>query len=156
MMKKISTAIFYRRTALTLCCAAGLFLAGRIQAQDAVEAHDAWARLPLPSKTQTALFVTLENHSAEKRAVVSASSDAAEKVELHEMKTDGKMMRMSPVAQIDIPANGKTALKPGGFHIMLFGLKTRPAEGDTLRVILKLDDGATVPVTATYRSQPAE
>ena len=56
------------------------------RAQDAgVVARDAWVRVPLPSKTETALFAVLENHSAERRAVVSASSDAADKVEMHEI-----------------------------------------------------------------------
>jgi copper(I)-binding protein len=55
------------------------------------------------------------------------------------MKNEGGMMRMSPVSQIDVPANGKTELKPGGLHVMLFGLKGKPVEGDTFVVTLKLD-----------------
>jgi copper(I)-binding protein len=133
-------------------CAAAFFLAGTLGAQDpAVVAHDAWVRVPAPSKTETALFVVLENHSGQKRAVVSASSDAAATLEMHEMKMDHTVMRMTPVSEIAIPPKGKTSLNPNGLHIMLFGLKTRPAVGDTLMVTLKLDNGATVPVTATVR-----
>lgn len=117
----------------------------------AVVAHDAWAREPAPSRDVTGLFVVLENSGALPRSVVSASSDAADKVELHEMKMTDGMMSMSPVKQIDVPAHGKTALKPGGLHVMMFGLKKRPAPGDTLSVTLTLDDGTKVPVTATVR-----
>ena len=85
------------------------------------------------------------------RVRVSASSDAAGKVELHEMKNVNGMMSMSPVKQIDVPAHGKTELKPGGLHIMLFDLKKRPAPGDTLALTLTFDDGTKVPVTATIR-----
>jgi len=140
-----------RRPALAIC-AAGL-LAASLGAQDAaVVASDAWVRVPPPSRDQTALFVVLENRSDQPRAVVSASTDAAERAELHEMKRENGMMRMNPVKEIGIPAKGKTALAPGGLHVMLFGLKTRPAAGDAVTVTLKLDDGSTVPVKATARA----
>lgn len=153
---KTHAMLFNRRTWLTLFATAPILAESLAAAEATVVAREAWVRVPAPSKDQTALYLELENHSAQNRAVVSAVSDAAEKVELHEMKMEGKMMRMSPVAQIDVPANGKASLKPGGFHLMMFGLKGRPAEGDTIRVTLKLDNGATVPVTATVRQQPVE
>lgn len=124
----------------------------RARAQEGgVVAREAWVPVPLPSNDGTALFVVLENHTASGRAVVAVSSDAANKAEMHEMKMDGKMMSMSPVQEIRIPANGKTELRPGGLHVMLFGLKSRPAVGDAVRATLTLDDGSTVPVTATVR-----
>jgi copper(I)-binding protein len=135
--------------------AAGLslmVLAVVLAAQDpAVMARDGWARVPAPSKTETALFVVLENHSNQRRKVVSVSTDAAAAAEMHEMKMVRMIMSMTPVTEIAIPAKGKTSLNPDGLHIMLFGLKTRPTVGDTIKVTLKLDDGSTVPVTATVR-----
>jgi hypothetical protein len=101
----------------------------------------------------TAIFVALENHGATTKAVVAGSSDAAEKVELHEMKMDGDMMRMSPVKQIEVPAGGQTELKPGGLHVMVFGLKKRPRVGESLTVTLTLDDGTKLPITAIIRPQ---
>jgi copper(I)-binding protein len=127
------------RGAVTLCSAMMFFSAGLLAQESTVVAQNAWARPPAPSRDMTGLFLVLENHSAQKRAVVGGSSDAADKVELHEMKNEGGMMRMSPVSQIDVPANGKTELKPGGLHVMLFGLKGKPVEGDTFVVTLKLD-----------------
>lgn len=139
----------------TMCAAglclmglAGLMFAGQ---EAAVVARDAWVRVPLPSKTETALFVVLENHSAQRRKVVSVSSEAATAAEMHEMKMVKMTMSMTPVTEIAIPAKGKTSLNPDGLHIMLFGLKARPVVGDTINVTLKLDDGSTVPVTATVR-----
>jgi len=140
------------RRALWMLCIASLFSAGALVAQDAaVTARDAWARMPLPSKTETALYVVIENHSAQKRAIVGASSDAAAAVEMHEMKMVKTLMQMTPVSQVVIPAKGKTSFDPNGMHLMIFGLKTRPAIGDTINVTLRLDDGTTVPVTAAFR-----
>lgn len=133
-------------------CLAGLLLAASLAAQSAaVVAHDGWVRLPAPSKTETAFYVELENHGSSPRAVVSVSSEAAGTAEMHKMMMDGDMMGMMPVDKIAIPANGKASLSPNGLHIMLFGLKRKLAAGDKVTVTLKLDDGTTVPVTATVR-----
>jgi copper(I)-binding protein len=135
-----------------MLCIAGLLFLGTLSSQDAaVTARDAWVRMPLPSKTETALYVVIENHGPQKRAIVGASSDAAAAVEMHQMTMVKTLMQMTPVAQVVIPAKGKTSFDPNGLHLMLFGLKTRPAVGDTINVTLKLDDGTTVPVTATVR-----
>ncbi|MBL0173035.1 MAG: copper chaperone PCu(A)C [Gemmatimonadaceae bacterium] len=125
---------------------------GALHAQTApVTVRDAWVREPAASRKTTAAFLVIENAGTTKRAIVSASSDAAETVELHEMVRDGAMMKMSPVKTIDVPANGKTELKPGGLHIMMFGLKKQPVAGDTLRITLTLDDGTKTIVAAPVR-----
>ena len=156
--------------------AAGMLLVFAAAAQNpAVIASGAWARVPPPSKTDTtAMYMVLENRSSQPRAVVSATSPVVTKIEMHEMKvvkpeakTDSKMpgmpsaakpadqgmMTMMQVAQIAVPANGKTTLMPNGFHMMLFGLKSKLSAGDKIPVTLKLDDGTTVPVTAEVRQQ---
>lgn len=123
-----------------------------LQAQTAtVNVRDAWVREPAASRKVTAAFMVLENTSSVKRAVVSATCDEAETVELHEMVRDGAMMRMAPVTSIEVPANDKTELKPGGLHLMMFGLKSQPVEGDTLRLTLTFDDGSTAKVAAAVR-----
>jgi periplasmic copper chaperone A len=103
-----------RRT-VWMRCMAGLLFAVRLAAQDAaVTARDAWVRVPLPSKTETALYMVIENHSTQRRAVVSASSDAAAALEMHEMKMVKMVMQMTPVAEIGIKAKGKTSLNSDG------------------------------------------
>lgn len=170
---KLSRKLDMSRVRLGRLAAAGmLFVLTAVAQNPAVVASDAWARVPAPSKSETALYMVLENRSGQPRAVVSATSPAATKIEMHEMKmmtpeakTDPKMpgkpsmtksgdqgmMVMLPVTQIAVPAKGKTPLAPNGFHMMLFGLKSRLAAGDKLAVTLKLDDGTTVPVTAEVR-----
>lgn len=182
-------------TVCTFLLLSGLSLtvAPQVRGQSgSVVASDAWVRVPAPSKTETALYMVLENKSSQARSVVSVTSDAAEKVEMHAMKTiksgdsmssgsgstagqnssvgggdnsmaksdsssmsmgqsDQSMMAMMPIKKIDIPAHGKTTLAPNGLHMMMFGLKERPAPGNKINVTLKLDDGTTVPVLATVR-----
>jgi len=141
-----------RQPMFLLVCAAGLLFSATISAQtDAVTARDAWVRVPAKSKTETALYMVVENHTSQPRAIVSVSTDAAASAELHQMQMVKTMMVMTPVSQVAIPAHGKASFDPNGYHVMLFGLKTRPAPGDKIDVTLKLDDGTTVPVEAIVR-----
>lgn len=127
-------------------------VAPTLHAQQGVTALDAWVREPMGKAEQTAAFLVLENKTGEARQLVSASTDAAKRVELHTMSMNNGMMRMSPVKAIDIPANGKAELKPGSFHIMLFEFTQRPASGGSVDLVLTLDNGQKVTVKAAVRT----
>lgn len=150
---------------LAICGMSGVALA----ADNAnVVAHDAWVRMVAPSRTDTAAYMVIENKGATARSVVSVSSPDVNKVEMHEMKMNhdmhdmpgggggmgagGAMMSMAPVTKIDVPAKGQATLAPNGLHLMLFGLKSKLTEGGKISLTLKLDDGSTVPVTASVRA----
>jgi hypothetical protein len=129
------------------------FLAAATLPAGGVTVHDAWVREPAPNRDRTAAFAIVENEGAQARAIVSARAAQAERVELHEMKREGEMMRMSPVERIELPAGGRAELKPGGLHLMLFGLKGRLATGDVIALEIALDDGTFLSVSAPVRSR---
>ena len=139
--------------AAAVAVAAGICLgtSGALAQSTTLAVHDAWVREPVGGRAMTAAFAVVENTGPVTRAIVSATADVAEKVELHEMKMVDAMMRMSPVKQIDVPAGGKVELRPGGLHLMLFGLRNTPKVGDDVRLTLTFDDGTTVAVTAAVR-----
>jgi len=141
----------FARIGALFCIAVFLTVPLDAEQSTAVVARDAWVRLPAASKTQTALYVVFENHSPEKRKAVSAICDVAQTAEMHEMTMTRAMMVMAPVSEVSIPAKGKRSLDPNGYHLMLFGLKTKLAVGDVVHATFTLDDGSTVPVTATVR-----
>lgn len=143
--------------ALHVFCAA-LVLAGVVtQAQTAaVTMRDAWVREPMGNRNTTGAFVIVENNTDKPLAIVAASSDISDKVELHEMKNDGGMMQMSPINKIPVPAHGKVELKPGSFHVMLFDMKKKPADGDKITLTLTMDDGSKVTTQAAVRKPAAQ
>lgn len=148
----IGTNLIFNRRRFWTMLILGSLLSGALSAQTGdVVAHDAWARMPLKASMDTAVYMVVENHTAQSRAIVSASTDAAARAELHQMMMVKMMMVMTPVSQIALPAHGKVSFDPNNFHLMLFGLKTRPAPGDKIDATLKLDDGTTVPVEAVVR-----
>jgi copper(I)-binding protein len=114
----------------------------------AVQVQHPYARAVPPGQPNSAAFMTLHNHGDAANAVVSASSPAANVVELHtHIMADG-MMKMRRVEQIEIPANGMTELKPGGLHIMLIGLKEQLKPGMKVALTLKFADDTETTIEA--------
>lgn len=134
----------------TATAAALLLAAPSLQAQ--VTATDAWVRAVPAGREVTGMFLILKNAGTAERSIVRGKAEVGDTLELHEMKRENGMMRMSPVQAISIPAGGQTELRPGGYHLMLFGLKKPLVVGDTVRATLTLDNGSTVPVQAVVRA----
>lgn len=100
----------------------------------------------------SAVYMTLSNPSAASDRLVSAKTDVAHSVEIHETRMEGDVMRMQQVeGGIETPAGGQVELKPGGLHIMLIGLTRDLAVGDTFPVTLEFASGATLTVEAEVR-----
>jgi hypothetical protein len=102
-------------------------------------------------KANGAVYVKISNHGQGPDAIVSASSEAAETVELHEVLNDAGVMRMRPVPRIEVPAGATVELKPGGYHIMLLGLRGDLKPGTTVKVTLSLEKAGPMTVEAQVR-----
>lgn len=92
-------------------------------------------------------YMTVSNPGATDDKIVSASSPAAGKTELHLMEKDaaGVMKMRMAEAGVAVPAGGAVTFAPGGTHLMFLEL---PAP---------LKDGATIPVTLTFeKAGPVE
>ena len=122
----------------TLIFGVGLaFAAGAVSAQTGrLEVDNAWARATPGKSAIGAAYVTIRSPTADK--LVAASSPIAKKAEMHTMSMEGMVMKMRPVAGIDLPAGQAVTLQPGGLHIMLVDL-AKP-----------LKAGQTFPLTLTF------
>ncbi|WP_292236111.1 copper chaperone PCu(A)C, partial [Mesorhizobium sp.] len=86
-----------------------------------------WSRATPPGAKVAGGYFSVTNKGAAPDRLVSVSSDICEKAELHEMGVKDGVMTMRPVGGgLEIPAGGKVALKPGGYHLMFVGLKRQP------------------------------
>lgn len=106
-----------------------------------------WSRAtPVGAKVAGGYFTITNKGSAPDR-LVSISSDVSDKAELHEMSVKDGVMTMRPVAEgLEIPAGGKVALAPGGYHLMFIGLKRQPKQGEKFSAILTFEKAGTVTV----------
>jgi copper(I)-binding protein len=103
----------------------------------------------------TAAFGTLTNKGSAPVHIVSASSPAAGRTEIHEVvPVNGAMQMRQKPGGLVIPAGGSLTLKPGGDHIMLFDLPAAITAGQEVKVTLVLADKSTVEFTAQARDFP--
>lgn len=165
--------VSYLRSALLAVLLATLSACGAIQPATtsvgaAIRVEQPWARAALligaggdhgagqshdAATSTSAVYMTLVNTGASADAIVAVASDAAEVVEPHSLALENNVARMRPVQRIEIPADGSVALKPGGFHLMLIGIKRDLRPGDTLNLTLTLQSGATLQVAVPVREQ---
>ena len=116
----------------------------------AVTVTDQWVKA-MPAG-MSGMFGTLHNSGADEVTVVSATSPAAGRVELHEVVTTGGAVAMRPKeGGFAIPAGGTHVLAPGADHIMLMDLTAPLTAGADVEVTLSFDDGSTLPITAQVR-----
>lgn len=121
--------------------AAALFLAAAAPATaqtGAVRIEHPWSRATPAGATAGVAYMTIENGSNAEDRLTGVSSNVAAATEIHEMKTADGVMKMRAVSDgLAVPAHGSVALKPGGYHVMMIGLKKPLKAGET--VILTLD-----------------
>lgn len=133
-------------TALTL----GSILASTpgVLAND-VMVMDAFARASATSMAKAgAVYMTLTNHGAAPDRLLAASTPAAASAEVHESLEKDGVATMRPIESLEIPAGGSVQLKPGGYHIMLMGLKAPLKKGDMVMLQLKFEHAGMVDVVA--------
>jgi len=134
---------------LSLLATATLFSAGVLAAAaDNVTVLDPYVRLAPPNAQATGAFMVIRNNGDKDVKVLKADNPLSRTTELHTHINDGGVMRMRPVAAIDIKAKGEAELKPGGLHFMLIDLKAPMQEGDVVPIILGFDDGSSKKVDA--------
>ena len=122
---------------------------------DTVVVGDPWVRATrgTDDPSMTAAFMTLDNPGTEDLALVAASSPVADAAELHEMAVVDGTRVMRPVAGgIPLEAGRGKLLEPGGYHVMLLGLRQPLAPGDEVDLTLEFSDGTTEQLTVPVKA----
>lgn len=120
--------------------------------------ENAYARSAGDSAQTGAAFMTIFNHGDQDDVVISATSDIAERVELHTHAEDANgVMQMIHVEDgFPIAAGETIALERGGKHVMFLGLKRPLAQGDIVSVTLTFQNAepVTVEIPVDLTRQP--
>jgi len=114
-----------------------VLLAAAAAAQAQVEARAAWARATVQGQTTAGAYMQLTSN--ERVSLVGVESAAAANAEIHEMRMEGKVMRMRALSRLELLPGKTTELKPGGYHIMLLELKQPLKKGEIVPIRLKLE-----------------
>ncbi len=124
-----------RTVTAAACLAAAVSLSAAAAETGGVEVKDAWARAT-PAKAEAgAAYLTVLSPTGDR--LTGAATPAAKSAELHTMTMEGGVMKMRPLAGLDLPAGQPVTLRPGQVHIMLFGLARPLHEGDRFPLTLK-------------------
>ncbi|WP_027060260.1 copper chaperone PCu(A)C [Mesorhizobium loti] len=119
-------------------------LAHEFKVGDLVIEHP-WSRATPAGAKVAGGYFTIVNKGSTADRLLSISSDISEKAELHEMGVKDGVMTMRPVSGgLEVPAGGKVALAPGGYHLMFVGLKRQPKQGEKFAATLTFEKAGTV------------
>lgn len=131
--------------------------------QNPISVQNAWARTTTDSMSMeqnhnsmggktSAIYMVIYNQTNQDDRLIGAKTSIAETVEIHETRMENDIMRMQKVDGVEIPANGKVELKPGGYHIMLINLKQDLKAGEKVPFTLVFDKNGEINLEAEVRT----
>ncbi len=115
-----------------------------------VETASIWVS-PVPGRP-AAGYVTIKGGPTD-QYLEFATVPYAQRTEMHETVTEGGRTTMKPILRVPVPARATVEFRPGGRHLMIFGLSpTAVTEGRT-PMVLRFSDGSEVSYNAFVRVQ---
>lgn len=150
VVQMLASAVF-----VALLCAAPL-RAQEVKAGDLVITQ-AWTRATPNGAKIGGGYVTIENKGSTPDRLIGGSTDAASKIEVHEMTMKDGVMTMRALDNGLTIDPGKTVkLAPGGYHLMMFDLKNPLKQGDAVPVTLKFEKAGEVKVSLAVQGVGAQ
>jgi len=129
--------------------------ASHAASHETVHVKGAWVRITIPGRPAAA-YMNIHNMGEKQDKLVGVKTAAAKKAELHTHVMDSDVMQMRKVDSVDIPAKGMAEFKPGGHHIMLFGLAEELEKGDKVPLTLIFEQAGDVQITVVVQDKAPE
>ena len=108
--------------------------------ENAVVITEHWVRENAPGQSVGAAYMTL--NSPQDSTLVNVETAVASSVEIHSMNMDNGVMKMRMLEALPLKAGKPEKLAAGGFHLMLFDLKTPLKAGENAVFKLSFKDNA--------------
>ncbi len=106
-----------------------------------------WSRASVRGASVGVGFLTIENKGKEADRLLGGTTDSAEKVEIHETRSEGGIMKMLALPEgIEIKPGQTVVFKPGAFHLMLVGLKAALFPGEVVHATLNFAKAGPIAV----------
>jgi len=143
-----------RLSLIAAAYAAGLAAAAAAE-PSAIAVTDAWARATPPGAKTGAAYVTVTNTGKAADRLMSAATPVAGAAQLHTTLTENGVMKMRPVAAIDLKPGASVTLKPGGMHLMLMDLKQPLKQGESFPLALTFEKAGKIEADVTVQKAGA-
>ncbi|MDP1660183.1 MAG: copper chaperone PCu(A)C [Methylotenera sp.] len=119
---------------LLLVCFGCTFTLDVSAAKELVSITNAWVRPTNPGQEVGAAYMSLT--STKDINLVSVESNISDSVEIHNMTMENGVMKMRMLETLPLKAGIPYKLAPGGFHLMLFGLKSPLLAGEEVSFVM--------------------
>ncbi len=112
-----------------------------------VAVTQAWSRATAGAARTAAIYVTIT--AAQPDRLTGASTPIADTAELHRSEMRNGMMEMRAITDgLDVTPAAPIRMSPGGYHIMLTGLKQPLKQGDHVAITLTFAHAAAITAQA--------
>ena len=108
-----------------------------------------WVRATPGGSTVGVAFLEIKTADGVTDRLVSASSPAAGRAEIHTHIMDGDIMKMRRVDKLELKPGASVVLGPRGDHVMLMDLKAPLKEGGLVKLTLTFEKAGPIEVEAT-------
>jgi copper(I)-binding protein len=137
-------------------CFAPLAASAKDYKQSGLDISNPWARPTAGESKTAAVYFTVKNTGSADDTLKSLSTPVAKKADIHKNTTDEYgVMRMRPVeGGLNVPAGGSVDLNPGGYHVMMTGLKQKLVTGQTVPLTLTFAKAGDVTVDVQIEANP--
>lgn len=105
-----------------------------------------WARATAEGAKAASVYVPLLNQGKTEDKLISVSTPVATSTALHESRVKDGISSMHDITELPLPPGQPVALRPGGKHIMLMGMKQQLKEGDQFPLTLTFAQAGSVTV----------
>ena len=133
----------------SLIMAGCILVISSFQAMAEVSVEDAWVRLLPPMSKMTAAYMKIQSDQDDR--LISASSDIANVIEIHQSKMDDGVMSMQQIDGLAIPKDTLVELKPQSYHLMVMGLVKPLNESEQHRITLEFEKAGKVDIQVPVR-----
>ena len=98
-------------------------------------------------------YLVIENKGTTPDTLIGGTTAVASSVEVHEMAVTNGVMTMRQLKQgLPVEPGKSVTLKPGGYHLMLVGLKQPLKQGETVPVTLQFEKAGKVDLSFEVRA----
>ena len=154
--------IFSRKLGLSLVLSSFLIAPAYAQDASAIKAGDLiitqpWSRATPGGAKVAGGYLVIENKGKAADRLLGGNADVASSVEVHEMSMNNGVMTMRPLNNgLTIEPGKSVKLAPGGYHLMLMGLKNGLKQGDKVPVTLQFEKAGKVSVALDVQGVGAQ
>lgn len=115
--------------------------------KDSIVVGHPWSRATPAGATVGAGYLKISNNGKEADTLIGGTFNGADRVEVHEMRAEGDIMKMRKLTGgLEVKPGETVELKPSAHHLMFLGLKAPIIEGPAVKGSLLFEKAGKIDV----------